>query len=111
MPLFTTALRGREQIARGTMAFRFARPEGFTFLAGQAVNVTLIEPPETDAVAAAGAWGGMADPDSLAPHLRGAGGAMHFLAGPPAMVASLRKALGAIGIAEADVRTDEFYGY
>ena len=49
MPLFTTTLAGGEEVARGTMAFRFVRPEGFAFKAGQAVNLALIDPPETDA--------------------------------------------------------------
>ena len=49
MPLFTTTLIGREQVARGTSAFGFARPEGFTFRAGQAINLALVDPPETDA--------------------------------------------------------------
>ena len=237
MPLFTTALRDREEVARGTLAFRFERPPGFDFAAGQAVNLTLIEPPETDAkgnsrtfslcsaphestlqiatrmrdtafkrvlgkltigaplklrgpmgkftlpedparnvvmlaggigitpfmsmlreeahagskrprillysnrrpedapflaelqglegrspgfrlvsamIDAApvpGAWGGIADPDFLARHVGDARGAVYYLAGPPGMVGSLRKALGAMGAAEADLRTDEFYGY
>jgi len=237
MPLFTTTLRGREDVARGTTAFRFARPEGFTFAAGQAVNLTLIAPPETDAkgdsrtfslasapsddglqvatrmrdtafkrvlgslavgapvklrgpmgqftlpedaarpvvmlaggigitpfmsmlrqedrdgskrprvlvysnrtpgdapflselealarrgsgfrlvqamtdvVAAAGTWGGMVDPDFLARHLPRAVAATHYLAGPPALVGGLRRALAAMGVAEEDIRTDEFYGY
>src|SRR5207247_1651256 len=33
----------------GTMAFHFARPADFKFLAGQSMNVSLIDPPETDA--------------------------------------------------------------
>lgn len=49
MPLFTATLEGREEVARGTLAFRFARPEGFQFRAGQAVNLALVDPPETDA--------------------------------------------------------------
>jgi len=49
MPLFTATLEGREEVARGTLAFRFARPEGFAFNAGQAVSLTLVDPPETDA--------------------------------------------------------------
>lgn len=49
MPLFTTSLAGSEEVARGTMAFRFARPEGFVFKAGQAINLSLIDPPQTDA--------------------------------------------------------------
>jgi ferredoxin-NADP reductase len=49
MPLFTTTLAGREEVARGTSAFRIARPEGFAFEAGQAINLSLVDPPETDA--------------------------------------------------------------
>src|SRR5690349_15824858 len=49
MPLFATTLVGQETVARGTSAFRLARPEGFAFAAGQAVNLTLVDPPETDA--------------------------------------------------------------
>ncbi len=30
------------------MAYRFERPEGFVFAAGQSIDVTLIDPPETD---------------------------------------------------------------
>ena len=39
------ALLGREAVAEGTMAFRFARPAGFTFKAGQSVSLALIDPP------------------------------------------------------------------
>lgn len=39
----------KEPIAEGTMAFHFAKPKGFEFRAGQFADVTLIEPPETDA--------------------------------------------------------------
>ena len=49
MPLFTTTLIAGEEVARGTMAFRFARPPGFAFKAGQAVSLALIDPPQTDA--------------------------------------------------------------
>jgi ferredoxin-NADP reductase len=49
MPLFTAVLAGREEVARGTLAFRFACPEGFSYRAGQAVNLALIDPPQTDA--------------------------------------------------------------
>lgn len=44
----TTALRKREQIAEGTMAFHFDKPEGFEFRPGQSIDVTLLNPPETD---------------------------------------------------------------
>jgi ferredoxin-NADP reductase len=49
MPVFTATLEGREEVARGTFAFRFARPEGFSYRAGQSVSLGLIDPPETDA--------------------------------------------------------------
>lgn len=39
------ALSGREELAEGTMAFRFAKPAGFAFKPGQSVSVALIEPP------------------------------------------------------------------
>ena len=42
-------LLGKEEVAAGTMAFRFERPPGFDFQAGQNVLVTLVEPPELDA--------------------------------------------------------------
>lgn len=38
----------KETIADGTMAFHFAKPEGFEFRAGQFADFTLIDPPETD---------------------------------------------------------------
>ena len=46
---FECQLLGREEIANGTMAFHFAKPIGFNFRAGQAIDVTLINPAETDA--------------------------------------------------------------
>lgn len=45
----TVKLTRRETIAEGTMAFHFAKPEGFEFRAGQFADFTLIDPPETDA--------------------------------------------------------------
>ena len=39
----------REEVAEGTMAFHFEKPSGFTFKAGQFADVTLVDPPETDA--------------------------------------------------------------
>ena len=49
MPIFKTTLRRKEEIAAGTMAFHFEKPEGFTFKAGQFGDFTLINPGETDA--------------------------------------------------------------
>ena len=45
----TTSLRTREMVAEGTMAFHFDRPAGFDFIAGQTMDITLNNPPETDA--------------------------------------------------------------
>lgn len=45
----TAPLTKREEIAEGTMAFHFAKPADFQFRAGQAIDMTLLDPPETDA--------------------------------------------------------------
>lgn len=44
----TLKLTKREPVAEGTTAFHFTRPPGFEFRAGQAIDLTLIDPPETD---------------------------------------------------------------
>jgi ferredoxin-NADP reductase len=49
MPIYKTRLKRREEIAAGTMAFHFEKPEGFAFKAGQFGDYTLISPSETDA--------------------------------------------------------------
>ena len=49
MPRYTSTLRDRLDVAEGTMAFVFDRPNGFDFAAGQYVNVILPNPPHTDA--------------------------------------------------------------
>jgi ferredoxin-NADP reductase len=49
MSLFKTQLRRRELVAERTMAFHFERPSGLQFRAGQTLDLTLINPPETDA--------------------------------------------------------------
>src|ERR1041384_4886391 len=49
MPKYETTLTRSETVAEGTMAFHFAKPAGFKFTAGQSMNVSLIDPPETDA--------------------------------------------------------------
>lgn len=46
---YTTSLTRHEQIAEGTMAFHFVKPPGFEFRAGQSIDITLLDPPETDA--------------------------------------------------------------
>ena len=42
-------LIGHEDVAEGTKAFYFRRPAGFQFRAGQYIDVTLLDPPQTDA--------------------------------------------------------------
>jgi ferredoxin-NADP reductase len=42
--LLETTLRGRRDVAEGTSAFHFARPEGFEFKAGQAVELLIPDP-------------------------------------------------------------------
>jgi ferredoxin-NADP reductase len=42
-------LQGRHEVAERTMAFQFEKPSGWTFKAGQSIDMTLINPPETDA--------------------------------------------------------------
>ncbi len=49
MPLCETRLNRRQVIADGTMAFYFAKPERFSYTAGQFADYTLLNPSETDA--------------------------------------------------------------
>jgi ferredoxin-NADP reductase len=48
MPTFETVFLRGEEVAEGTMTFRFARPASFDFQAGQSINLELVDPPETD---------------------------------------------------------------
>jgi ferredoxin-NADP reductase len=48
-PVFEAPLVGREMVAERTMSFRFAKPAGWSYRAGQFVDITLLDPPETDA--------------------------------------------------------------
>ena len=45
----TSKLIRREEVAESTMAFHFEKPTGFDFKPGQSADITLINPPETDA--------------------------------------------------------------
>ncbi len=45
MSIHEVKLKGRLEVAEGTLAFRFSRPDGFAFEAGQAIRLELIEPP------------------------------------------------------------------
>src|SRR5688572_21508002 len=48
-PTFEAALMSRELVAERTMSFRFAKPADWAYRAGQFVDITLIDPAETDA--------------------------------------------------------------
>lgn len=45
---YIVKLKSRCQVAEHTLAFQFEKPEGFTFKAGQSIDLTLINPSETD---------------------------------------------------------------
>ena len=45
---FTTKLIAKNTIAEGTMDFHFKKPEGYEWKAGQFIDITLIDPRETD---------------------------------------------------------------
>src|SRR5207302_879635 len=45
---YEVALKEKKQLAEGTIAFVFEKPNGFHFKAGQHIRMTLIHPPETD---------------------------------------------------------------
>lgn len=47
--MYQTTLLAKEPVADGTMKFVFEKPEGFTYKAGQSIDLTLVNPPETDA--------------------------------------------------------------
>jgi ferredoxin-NADP reductase len=48
MATYLVKLAGREPLAEGTLAFRFEKPAGFNFKAGQAVVLELLDPPAGD---------------------------------------------------------------
>src|SRR5579864_4250313 len=47
-PSFMSKLKDRKEVAERTIAFRFEKPSGWTFKAGQFIDMTLLAPPETD---------------------------------------------------------------
>lgn len=48
-PVYALRLKTRSEVAERTLEFRFDKPPGMTFKAGQFMDLTLIDPPETDA--------------------------------------------------------------
>lgn len=49
MASFTSKLTKRETLAEGTMGFYLTKPADFQFKAGQYMDITLVNPPQTDA--------------------------------------------------------------
>ena len=49
MHAYETIVLATERVAEGTLAVHLAKPDGFQFRAGQAVDLTLLEPAENDA--------------------------------------------------------------
>jgi ferredoxin-NADP reductase len=47
-PAYIVKLLKKEDVAEGTASFFFEKPEGFSYIAGQYINLRLINPPETD---------------------------------------------------------------
>lgn len=47
-PKFLAKLEARQEIAERTMAFRFEKPASFQFIPGQFIDITLLNPQETD---------------------------------------------------------------
>ena len=45
---FMCKLKDRKEVAEGTMAFRFEKPSGWTFKPGQYLDMTLLDPTDTD---------------------------------------------------------------
>ena len=48
-PTFLMKLKSRQEVAEQTMAFRFEKPASYTFTPGQFIEMTLLDPPESDA--------------------------------------------------------------
>ena len=48
-PTNSMKLTSRQEVAEQTMAFRFEKPASFAFTPGQSVEITLLDPPESDA--------------------------------------------------------------
>ncbi len=46
---FETHVLAHDDVAENTMAFYLVRPEGFQFKAGQSLDLTILDPPQTDA--------------------------------------------------------------
>jgi ferredoxin-NADP reductase len=48
-PIYSLKLKRRSEVAERTLEFQLEKPAGMTFKAGQFMDLTLVDPPETDA--------------------------------------------------------------
>jgi ferredoxin-NADP reductase len=48
-PTYSLELKRRSEVAERTLEFQFEKPKALTFKAGQFMDITLVDPPETDA--------------------------------------------------------------
>lgn len=48
-PIYSLGVKAREEVAERTLEFRFEKPAEMTFKAGQFMDLTFLDPPETDA--------------------------------------------------------------
>lgn len=48
-PIFMARLSERHEVCEHSMAFQFEKPAAWTYKAGQFIDITLLNPPETDA--------------------------------------------------------------
>lgn len=141
MSALATRLLGSEAIAEGTRAFHFARPEGFLFKAGQAVDVLLdggagddhrhtfsiASAPSGDRLTVATRMRDSAFKQALgalpaggAVQLEGPSGSLtlHGDASRPAVfvaggigIAAMRAMLNECGVEDDDIRSEDFHGY
>ncbi|MFY9610772.1 MAG: hypothetical protein WAU45_19440 [Blastocatellia bacterium] len=130
MPTHKVRLKRREEIAEGTAAFYFEKPEGFQFKAGQFLRFTLIDPPETDAEGDSRTFSIASAPHEedlmIATRMRDTAfkrviksmpfiddlkSPIYYVAGPEGLVTAMRKRLGETGVSDADIRAEEFSGY
>ena len=54
---------------------------------------------------------GFIDADAVKRFVAEAASPLYYLAGPPAMVTAMKGILRGAGVADADVRSEQFYGY
>ena len=54
---------------------------------------------------------GLIDKEMVATHLKGVARPIYYIAGPPEMVKGLQTMIHETGVADADIRAEEFVGY